>query len=110
MLDDFQSMASQKIKQEKINKIKLDNKESNENKEHWMNALFKDEIINRAPDKMIDVQDGYIMLAYRNVLILCSIKEHGVDDDYQQHEDNEQEGKFYDIEVPQEKVHVFNLH
>ena len=48
-----------------------------------MNALFKHEIINRAPDKMIDVQDGYIMLAYRNVLILCSIKEHGVDDDYQ---------------------------
>ena len=35
--------------------------------------IFRDDLIVRAPDKMIDYFDGYIMLAYRNVIFYVKV-------------------------------------
>ena len=43
--------------------------------------MFKDEIIKRAPDKMIDYLQGYIMVAYRNSIIYLNVSQYGIDDE-----------------------------
>lgn len=35
--------------------------------------IFRDNLIVRAPDKMIDYFDGYIMLAFRNVIFYVKV-------------------------------------
>ena len=40
-----------------------------------VNELFSDQIIDRAPDTMIDILDGNIILAYRDCILYTNIKE-----------------------------------
>jgi len=42
--------------------------------------MFGDEIIERAPDKMIDILQGNLMLAFRDLVIYCNINQYGIDD------------------------------
>ena len=45
-----------------------------------LNDMFGDQLIDRSPDKMIDILDGVILLAYRNSIIYVSVSKYGVDD------------------------------
>ncbi len=42
--------------------------------------MFGENLIDRSPDKMIDILDGVILLAYRNSIIYVSVSKYGVDD------------------------------
>lgn len=42
--------------------------------------MMGDTIIEREPDKMIVYVNGIIMLAYRDLIIYCNIRSHGIDD------------------------------
>jgi len=42
--------------------------------------MFGDNLIDRSPDKMIDILDGMILLAYRNSIIYVSVSQYGIDD------------------------------
>ena len=42
--------------------------------------MFGDKIIGRAPDKMIDILQGNIVLAYRDLLVYCNVNKYGVED------------------------------
>ena len=48
-------------------------------KKDSISKLFKNKLIERAPNKMIDYFDGYIMLAYRNVLFYLKIDKNKID-------------------------------
>ena len=45
-----------------------------------ISEMFGDEIIDRAPDKMVDFLQGNIMLAYRDLIIYCNVNDYGVED------------------------------
>ena len=45
-----------------------------------LNDMFGDKLIDRSPDKMIDILDGMILLAYRNSIIYVNVGKYGVDD------------------------------
>ncbi len=42
--------------------------------------MFSDQIIHRAPDKMINFYQGNILLAYRDLIVYVRVNEYGVDD------------------------------
>ena len=42
--------------------------------------MFSDKIIDRAPDKMVDILQGNIVLAYRDLLVYCNVDKYGVED------------------------------
>ena len=44
-----------------------------------VSELFAKDIIKRAPDKMIDIIDNHILLAYRNSIIYLDVSQYGID-------------------------------
>lgn len=47
-------------------------------KQQSVSEKLGDSLIVRAPDKMIDVNDGCILLAYRDLLIYTDVAKYGV--------------------------------
>lgn len=43
--------------------------------------MMSEKIINRAPDKMVQIQDNFLILAWRNDLIVIDLKPLGFFDD-----------------------------
>ena len=46
-----------------------------------VSELFGKDIIKRAPDKMIDIIDNHILLAYRNSIIYLDVSQYGIYND-----------------------------
>ena len=45
-----------------------------------ISEVYGDKLITRAPDKMIDILQGNLMLAYRDMVIYCNVNQYGVED------------------------------
>ena len=43
--------------------------------------IFGDELVNRAPDKMVDLLQGFLMVAYRDSIIYVNVNQYGVVDE-----------------------------
>ena len=76
-----------------------------------VNEMFSDQIIRRAPDKMIDFLQGNILLAYRDLMVYVRVSEYGVDDPSKIPSNVEdRESNFVHINVPDDKVSFLDLH
>ena len=45
-----------------------------------ISEAYGDKLLTRAPDKMIDILQGNLMLAYRDMVIYCNVNKYGVED------------------------------
>ena len=45
-----------------------------------ISEAYGDKLITRAPDKMIDILQGNLMLAWRDMVIYCNVNQYGVED------------------------------
>ena len=63
-----------------------------------VNEIFGDEIIRRAPDKMVDLLQGFIMVAYRDAIFYCNVNPYGVVDETQL-PSNAKDNLFYEVDL-----------
>ena len=47
--------------------------------EKSVTQLFDNKLINRAPKKIIDYQNGYLLLAKGNIIIYVNVEDHSVE-------------------------------
>ena len=47
--------------------------------EKSVTQLFDNKLINRAPKKIIDYQNGYLLLAKGNIIIYANVEDHSVE-------------------------------
>lgn len=50
-------------------------------KEESVSQIMKDTIIKRGPDKMMQIQDNFLILAWRNDIIVINLRSLGILDD-----------------------------
>lgn len=62
-----------------------------------VSELFKSEAIKRAPDKMIDFTDGFIVLAFRNRLLYFDVSKYLQDEEIKKPQQEEYEITNQDI-------------
>lgn len=57
-----------------LGEFNVDLEEHNdENEKKSVSQMFKNKIIQRAPDKMIDYLNGYILLSFRNHIVYLDV-------------------------------------
>ena len=45
-----------------------------------VSQIFEGELVDRAPDKMIDFLQGHVLLAYRNSIVYLDVSNFGIDE------------------------------
>ena len=63
-----------------------------------VNEIFGDEIIMRAPDKMVDLLQGFIMVAYRDAIIYVNVNPYGILDENKLPA-NAKDNSFYEVDL-----------
>ena len=67
-----------------------------------------DDIIVRAPDKMVDILQGNLLLAYRDLLIYCNVNQYGVEDPEKIPRD--QDPNYVTVKISDEQLQFLDLH
>ena len=70
--------------------------------------MFGEEIIQRAPDKMIDMLQGNLMLAYRDLVIYVNVNQYGVEDERLIPRD--QDPNYIVIDIKENQLQYLDLH
>lgn len=73
-----------------------------------VSEMFGDKIIDRAPDKMIDMLQGNLLLAYRDLVIYCNINQYGVEDTSRIPAG--QDPNFVKVDIQKEQLQFLDLH
>ena len=67
--------------------------------------MMHDRIIVRAPDKMIDITDGFIVLAFRHSLVYFQVNDYGVEDlDKTKKYTSSDNQYFIDVQINEEDI------
>ena len=61
--------------------------------------MLGDDIIQRAPDKMIDFLQNNILLAYRDLLIYCNVEKYNIQDPSNAPKNTSEDSHFIDVEI-----------
>ena len=69
----MQAMGEAGAEDYKMSEVDSKEEQGDEIFEDSVYEIFRDDLIVRAPDKMIDYFDGYIMLAFRNVIFYVKV-------------------------------------
>ena len=93
-----------------LGEVHLDTLEIDDDEKESVSQIFKNKIIDRAPDKMIDCVGDCILLSYRNQIIYLDVCKYGIDKTQEsskiiEHSINDDELAFVDID-PQYKIIV----
>ena len=73
-----------------------------------VNEIFGDVLINRAPDKMIEFVQGFVMLAYQDHLVYFNVNKYGVEDDSYIPKDSHE--NFVEATITDEHIRYLDLH
>ena len=105
-----EDIEGKKKTKESMNKVSSSEVHPRQN----VSELFGKDIIKRAPDKMIDIIDNHILLAYRNSIIYLDVSQYGIyNDDIRVRDDLKAERMhdehFIPINVEREQLLFFEL-
>ena len=105
-----EDIEGKKKTKESMNKVSSSEVHPRQN----VSELFGKDIIKRAPDKMIDIIDNHILLAYRNSIIYLDVSQYGIyNDDIRVRDDllaeRMHDEHFIPINVEREQLLFFEL-
>ena len=69
-----------------------------------VSEMHGEEIVVRAPDKMIDFLQNNILLAFRDLLIYCNVEKYHIDDPENAPKNPNEDSHFVDIEIKQDQL------